>query len=175
MEEPIVNRVATSSLIQLDLEEWYDARPRKLFDLKDYLYQELIVKELDFRSALKVHDWAQYTGCHLAINCSVDAIVPTWAFMLVANYAASFAVSITFGNRDQIDVILFDRWIENLDLEPYKNGKVIVKGCSKHPVPVSAYVAISAKLTPVVQSLMFGEPCSNVPLYKRKKEVAIPS
>lgn len=175
MEDQIVNRVAGSSLIQLDLEEWYDSRPRKLFDLKDFLYQELILKELDFRSALKSHDWASYSGCHLAIDCSADAIIPTWAFMLVANYAAPFASSITFGKLEAIDTFLFDRWIDKLDLEPYINGKVIVKGCSKHPVPVSAYVSISARLSPVVQSLMFGEPCSNVPLYKRKREVAIPS
>ena len=173
MEDLLVNRVANSSLIQLDLEDWYDARPRKNFDLKDYLYQELIVKELDFRSTLKAHDWAQYSDAHLAIHCSVDAIVPTWAYMLVANYAAPFATTITFGNLEQIDVILFDRWIEKLELEPYRNGKVIVKGCSKHPVPISAYVTISARLTPVVQSLMFGEPCSNVPLYKRKKETTV--
>ena len=174
MEDLLINRVASSSLIQLDLEEWYDNRPRRIFDLKDYLYQELILKELDFRSALKAHEWTQYADSHMAIHCSVDAIIPTWAFMLVANHAAPFATTITFGDQEQIDVMLFDRWIENLDLEPYQNGKVIVKGCSKHPVPISAYVAITTRLTPVVQSLMFGEPCSNVPLYKRKKDTVLP-
>lgn len=170
MEDQIVNRVSNSSLERLDLEDWYDLRPRKVFDLKPFLYQELVLKELDFRAALKALDWAQFKETHVAICCSTDAIIPTWAFMLVAQYLAPVATTVTFGSLEQLDDFLFDRWITALDPEPYRDAKLIVKGCSKYPVPVSAYVAITAKLAPVVQSLMFGEPCSNVPLYKRKKD-----
>ncbi len=170
MNSEIINRVAESSLMQLDLEDWYDHADRKSFDVATYLHMGLVLKELDFRSALKQFDWPSFEGKHLAIYCSADAIVPTWAFMLVATYAAPFTKSIVFGTKDKIDEILFERWISNLDLSPYKDQKVIVKGCSKYPVPVSAYITITSRLTPVVQSLMFGEPCSNVPLYKRKKQ-----
>jgi hypothetical protein len=170
MNSEIINRVAESSLVQLDLEDWYDHAERKSFDIATYLYMGLVLKELEFRSALKQIDWNNFQGTHLAIYCSADAIVPTWAFMLVATCAAPFTKSIVFGTKDKIDEILFERWISNLDLSPYKDQKVIVKGCSKYPVPVSAYISITSKLTPVVQSLMFGEPCSNVPLYKRKKQ-----
>ena len=170
MNRDIINRVAESSLVQLDLEEWYDDAERESFDVAQYLYMGLVLKELDFRSALKQLDWSRFQGKHLAIHCSADAIVPTWAFMLVSTYAAPFAKSIVFGTKESIDGILFERWIANLDLSAYQDQKVIVKGCSKHPVPVSAYISITAKLSPVVQSLMFGEPCSNVPLYKRKKQ-----
>jgi hypothetical protein len=172
MNAEIINRVAESSLIQLDLEDWYDQAERKSFDLAAYLHMGLVLKELDFRSALKQIDWTLFQGKHLAIHCSADAIVPTWAFMLVATHAAPFTKSIVFGTKDKIDEILFERWIENLNISPFIDQKVIVKGCSKFPVPVSAYVSITSKLTPVVQSLMFGEPCSNVPLYKRKKQLS---
>ncbi len=170
MENEIVNRVSNSALIQLDLEDWYDKKQRLTFDLAGFLYQGLILKELDFRSSMKTYKWSDYKDVHLSIDCSADAIVPTWAFMLVATYASPYAATITFGPKEQIDGFLFDRWIEKLDVSPYQDQKVIVKGCSKYPVPIAAYVAITAKLSPVVQSLMFGEPCSNVPLYKRKKE-----
>lgn len=169
-DSEIINRVANSSLVQLDMEDWFDKRKRFQFDLADFLYQGLVLKELDFRAVLKSHDWQQYKDAHLAVGCSADAIVPTWAFMLVAGYATGIAASITFGTVEDIDNYLFDRWISALSLEQYRDQKVIVKGCSQYPVPVSAYVSVAAKLTPVVQSLMFGEPCSNVPLFKRKTE-----
>jgi len=170
MNGEIINRVASSNLVQIDMEDWYDHLQRRQFDLAEYLFKGLILKELDFRAALKLIDWTAYSNCHLAICCSADAIIPTWAFMLPATYASPYASSIIWGTVDQIDTILFDRWIEKLDIEKYRDQKVIVKGCSKFPVPISAYVAITAKLSSVVQSLMFGEPCSNVPLFKRKKE-----
>jgi Protein of unknown function (DUF2480) len=172
MKSEIINRVAESSLIQIDLEDWYDPAELMNFDIATYLYMGLVLKELDFRSALKQIDWTSFQGKHLAIHCSADAIVPTWSFMLVATWAAPFAKSIVFGTKDKIIEILFERVIENLDLSIYKDQKVIVKGCSKYPVPVSAYISITSKLAPIVQSLMFGEPCSNVPLYKRKKQVS---
>jgi hypothetical protein len=171
-EEEIKNRVAESSLLQISPEDWYDTRPRLGFDIADYLFAGLVLKELDFRAAMKAHDWTQYSNAQLCIFCSADAIVPTWAYMLVSIQASPFAAGIHFMKPEDLDNFLFDRKIQSLDLSEFEGKKVIVKGCSKHPVPVSAFVALAARLQPVVQSLMFGEPCSNVPLYKKKKDAA---
>jgi hypothetical protein len=168
----IKNRVAESSLLQLSPEDWYDLRPRFAFDVAEFLFQGLVLKEIDFRQALKVHDWSPYEGGILCVYCSADAIVPTWAYMLVAVQARPFA-AVEFCRPEELDHLLYDRIIRELDLQAYAGQKVIVKGCSKHPVPVSAFVALAEKLQPVVQSLMFGEPCSNVPLYKKKKDAAV--
>lgn len=165
----IKNRVAESSLLQLSPEDWYDVRPRYSFDVAEFLFQGLVLREIEFRRALKEHNWKQYEGGFLCVHCSADAIVPTWAFMLVAVSAKPFAVAVEFCHPDELDHLLFDRKIQNLDLSEFTGRKVIIKGCSKHPVPVSAFVALAEKLQPHVQSLMFGEPCSNVPLYKIKK------
>jgi hypothetical protein len=172
MDGEIVNRVSNSSLIQIDLEEWYEPGKRIEFDLAPFLFEGLILRELEFRTSLKMIDWTSFTNAHVGVFCSADAIVPTWAFMLVAQHLAPFADSVSFGRKDEIEKNLFERWISKLDVETYRDQKVIVKGCSKFPVPLSAYIYIASKLTPVVQSLMFGEPCSNVPLYKRKKPLA---
>jgi hypothetical protein len=169
MEETIRNRVAESPLLQIDMEEWYDHSPRRSFDLADFLFQGLILKELDFRQAMKNYDWESIRGAVLSVYCSADAIVPHWAFMLVATYASPIAGAVLFCTPDRADELLFDRKIQSLSLTEYLGKKVIVKGCSKFPVPVSAYLALSDRLIPVVQSLMFGEPCSNVPLYKKKQ------
>lgn len=168
METEIINRVANSSLVQLDLEEWYPASQKATFDLSDYLYEKLILKELDFRKSLKEIAWEEYAGKHVALFCSEDAIIPTWAFMLAAHYLTLAGARVYFCKPEELDTFVYQDLITSLDIEPYKDQKVIVKGCSKFPVPVSAYVAIAEKLTPIVQSLMYGEPCSNVPLYKRK-------
>jgi len=173
MENEIINRVANSALFQVDLEDWYPKGERLGFDIADFLYEGLILRELDFRAALKLHDWEKYTDHFIGVYCSADAIVPTWAFMLISQYLAGKAASVFFSEPNKIDEFLYQQIIDKLDLEYYRDQKVIVKGCSKFPVPVSAYVAITMKLTPVVQSLMFGEPCSNVPLYKRKKVVSL--
>lgn len=171
MEDKIINRVANSGLITIDLEDWYDKRPRTTFDVADFLFQGLILRELEFRTALKEFKWESFEDSNLAIYCSADAIVPTWAFMLVSQFASPYAKSIIFCRPEEQDSYLFDRILENFDPEPYRDKRVIIKGCSKYPVPVQAYVGITAKLTPVVQSLMFGEACSNVPLFKRKKAI----
>jgi hypothetical protein len=173
MDGEIINRVANSNLLQIDMEDWYPKGKRFGFDIADFLYEGLILKELDFRSSLKVHDWTLYKDSLVAVFCSADAIIPTWAFMLISQYLSEKSTRVFFAKPEQIDEFLYQQIIDNLDLETYRDQKVIVKGCSKLPVPVSAYVAITSKLTPVVQSLMFGEPCSNVPLFKRKKVVSI--
>jgi hypothetical protein len=168
-ETEIRNRVAESALLQLSPEDWYDERPRHAFDLAGFLYQGLVLKELDFRAALKAFDWSSFRDGHVCVFCSEDAIVPVWAFMLVALHARPFAADVHFCKPDDLDVLLYDRIIQALNLADFEGKKVIVKGCSKHPVPLSAFVSLSSRLQPVVQSLMFGEPCSNVPLYKKKK------
>jgi hypothetical protein len=167
--EEIINKVAKSGLVSLDLEEHYHLGERVIYDLKDNLFMGLILKEKDFRAFLKTHDWAQYSGKNVAITCSEDAIVPTWAYMLLAIQLESYANAIVFGSLADLETKLFYDVIAQLDIEQYRDARVVVKGCSKQPVPTAAYVEITRKLSPVVQSLMFGEPCSTVPLYKRPK------
>jgi hypothetical protein len=128
----------------------------------------LMLKEKEFRAFVKDHDWTQYQGQLLAIGCSNDAIVPTWAYMLMANKLSGIAKLVVFGSLSVLEDVWFVKQIDALDLSQYADQKIVVKGCSHVPVPVSAYVYLTEKLTPLVQSLMFGEPCSTVPLYKRK-------
>jgi hypothetical protein len=168
MEETIVNRVASSGLISLDLEELYDTHERIVYDLKDNLFMGLILKEKDFRAFLKNHDWSIYKDKNVAITCSEDAIVPTWAYMLLATYIEPVAHAVVFGDSDYLEKSLFEKAIARLDLEQYKDARVVIKGCSKVEVPVSAYVEITNRLRPIAKSIMFGEPCSTVPLYKKK-------
>ncbi|MBK9195166.1 MAG: DUF2480 family protein [Flavobacteriales bacterium] len=165
----IINKVATSGIITLDLEEIYPQGERAVFDLKPLLWQEIALKEEDLRTFAKTQDWSQYKDKFVAVHCSADAIIPTWAFMLVATHLQPHAEFVTQGDADQLERAVFTRFVQQLDVEPYRNARVVVKGCSKLPVPLNAYVELSAKLLPVVKSLMFGEPCSTVPLYKAPK------
>jgi hypothetical protein len=163
----IINRITTSALVTLDLEEYYTPGERVILDINPWLFQELILKEKDFREHIKSHNWIQYEGKLVAIICSADAIVPTWAYMLVANKLSGVAKSFVFGDLNVLEFSLFKEKIDGIDLEEYKDQRVVVKGCSKKPVPVSAYVYLTEKLTPIVKSIMYGEPCSTVPVYKR--------
>lgn len=167
--EEIVNRVATSGLISFDLEELYHPGERVVFDIKDQLFQGFILREKDFRDFLKTNDWSVYSGKNVAIICSEDAIVPTWAYMLLAIQLEPFANAFIFGDLGALEDKLFADAISKLDTEEFRGKKMVIKGCSKFPVPVSAYVEITRLLKPLVQSLMFGEPCSTVPLYKKPK------
>lgn len=169
METEIINKVANSGLVSLDLEEYYHPGERVVYDLKDNLFQGLILREKDFREFLKNHDWSIYQNKNVAIICSEDAIVPTWAYMLLAIKLEPYAHTLVFGDLAVLESKLFYEAIAHIDLETYRDARVVVKGCSKHPVPTSAYVEITRLLKPVVQSLMFGEPCSTVPLYKRPR------
>ncbi|PQA60873.1 DUF2480 family protein [Siphonobacter curvatus] len=170
METPeIINRVATSGLVTLDLETYYHSGERVIYDLKDNLFMEAILREKDFREFLKSHDWSQYTGKNVAVLCSVDAIVPTWAYMLLAIHLEPFAHTVVFGDAQALEDKLFYEALEQINPEDYRGARVVVKGCSTYPVPVAAYVEVARKLRPVVQTLMFGEPCSTVPLYKKAK------
>jgi len=168
-DNPIINKVASSGIISLDLEELYPQGERVVFDLKPLLWQEIALKEDELRAFCKEHDWAQYQGKFVSVFCSADAIIPTWAFMLVATHLHPFAAFVTHGDAVQLEHAVFTRFVQQLDVEPYRSARVVVKGCSTLPVPLNAYVELSAKLLPVVKSLMFGEPCSTVPLYKAPK------
>lgn len=165
----IVNRVAQSALLSFDLEEYYHPGERVLLDIKDNLYMGMILREKDFRDFVKATDWSAYAGKNVAITCSADAIVPTWAYMLLATRLAPYANTVVFGDLSALEAVLFKDALAKVNLEAFRDAKVIIKGCSHLPVPVSAYVEITRLLSPVVASLMYGEPCSNVPLYKKPK------
>ena len=165
----IVNKVASSALITLDLEEYYHPGERVLLDIKDWLFQGLILKEKEFRTYVKEHDWEQYAGKNVAITCSADAIVPVWAFMLLTTRLKS-AHCVIMGTLDTLELTLFQKALREIDLGQLQDAKVVIKGCGELPVPDSAYVELTHLLTPVVSSLMYGEPCSTVPIYKVPKK-----
>ncbi len=168
--EPIVNKVAKSGLITLDLAELLPEKDSYLiFDLKPFLFRELILKEKDFRAQLKEHDWQKYHGKRVSITCSTDAIIPMWAYMLVTTYLQPVARVVSTGSeKELLQTVLLER-IEALPAEDYLNKRVVIKGCGDRPVPAAAYVAVMKKFQPVVKSLMFGEPCSTVPVFKQKR------
>lgn len=169
-ENEIINRVTNSSLITFDLEEYYQPGDRVLVDIKDQLYQGLILKEKDFRAYIKTTNWSVYQNKFVAIHCSTDAIIPTWAYMLVAIALKPYATAIEFGTLEQLEEKLYDDVLSKVNWEQYRKTKVVVKGCSKVNVPTSAYVKTVAQLQPLVSSLMFGEACSTVPLYKNQNK-----
>ena len=168
IQENIINKVAQSGLVSLDLAELYPPGERVLYDIKDNLFHGLMLREKDFREFVKEHDWSAYIGKHVAITCSADAIVPTWAYMLLASKLAPYAVTVIFGDLETLETLLFTQSFHKLDIEQYRDQRVVVKGCGDISVPVSAFVEISAKLTTIAKSVMYGEPCSTVPIFKRK-------
>lgn len=170
MEEEIINRVANSNLILLDLEDYYPSGPRTVIDLKVWLFQGLILKEKEFRTELQNFDWSQFHGHHIALHCGNDAIIPAWAFMLVQTYLSGIAKTTVIGSLDQLESTLYKSVIEQLDLSFCKDRSVIVKGCSNKPVPQNAYLYLIEKLQPIVKSIMYGEACSSVPLFKKKTD-----
>lgn len=165
----IINRVSSSSIISLNLEEIYPHEERVIFDLKPFLWEELILKEQDFRKALKEVDWEIYQGKWVAITCSADAIVPTWAFMLVCTYLQFVSKGYSIGDLDALEIMISEIVISKFDLETFKDRPVVIKGCSNFPIPLFAYGRMISALQPVARSLMFGEPCSTVPLFKKAK------
>ena len=169
MAEEIINRVANSKLKTFDLEEIYPEGKRVLFDVKDWLFQELILKEKDFRTSVKNHDWSQYKNSFVAITCSVEAIIPSWAFMLVASEVIPFANKVVIGDLELLETTIYQELISFLDFKDYTDAPVIIKGCANKPIPNSAYAFLIEKLQPIAKSIMFGEACSTVPLYKSKK------
>ncbi len=169
MSEVFVNKVAESGLISFDLEEYYPKGTIKTFDLKGYLFMELILKEKDFRTALQTTDWAQYQDALVAITCSTDAIIPMWAYMLVASHLQPFAKDMVFGDEKKLISTLLLKNLDAVKGEDYLDQRVVIKGCGEVEIPETAYVAITHKLRPFVKSIMYGEPCSTVPIYKKPK------
>jgi hypothetical protein len=167
--EEIINRIAQSALTQIDLEEFYPQGLRVVYDLKDNLFQGLLLREKDFREFLKNHDWSVYQGKNVAITCSADAIIPTWAYMLLAIHVEPFADYVIFGDLVALEQALFQEMLSKLDIERFRDKKVVIKGCSKIEIPTFAFVELTRRLRPLVSALMFGEPCSTVPLYKKPK------
>jgi hypothetical protein len=168
IQENIVNKVAQSGLVTLDPAAFYPAGERVVYDIAANLFHGLILKEKDFREFVKEHDWTQYQDKNVAITCSADAIVPAWAYMLLANRMAPYAREIVFGDKQVLETVLFEKSMASVDLEQYHDQRVVIKGCGDTEVPVSAYVELTKRLTPIAKSIMFGEPCSTVPIYKRK-------
>jgi len=168
IQDNIVNKVAQSGLITIDLANYAPTQDILEYDIKNNLFQGLILKEKDFRDFVKDHDWSQYQEKMVAITCSTDAIVPTWAYMILANKLSPYAQKISFGTKDDVYRDLFMKTIEEMDYTPYIDQRIVVKGCGDIYIPESAFVLFTSKLTPVAKSIMYGEPCSTVPVYKRK-------
>lgn len=169
MSDEIINKVANSGLITIDLKDFYSPGERVLLDIKPWLYNELVLKEKDFRDYLSQHNWDQYKDKFVAVCCSSEAIIPTWAYMLVAINLQDVANKIVFGNLENLETVLIDEAISRVDFSVFKDARVVIKGCGEINIPNHAFLLISAKLKPIVKSMMYGEPCSTVPLYKRKK------
>lgn len=169
METELINRVATSALTTLNLEELRHPGERVVYDIKENLFHGLMLREKDFREFLKTHDWSQYAGKNVAIICSADAIVPTWAYMLLATKLEPVVNRYVFGDLAALEQALFQDALAQLNPEDYRDAKVVIKGCGQIPVPTAAYVEVMHRLLPVAHSVMYGEPCSTVPLYKRPK------
>lgn len=165
----IINKVELSGIITIDLEDFYPPGERVVFDLKDLLFQGLILREKDFREFVKNQDWSKYKDKYVALICSADAIVPTWAYMLLATQLEPFAKKVVFGDLETLETILYNEALAKLDLNEYKNARIVIKGCGNLPVPKAAYVEITRLLRPVAKSIMYGEACSTVPLYKKAK------
>ena len=170
-QEHIINKVANSALVTFDLEDFFEPGERILFDIKDQLYEGLILREKPFRDFIKGHDWTQYQNKFVAIVCSTEAIVPTWAYMLLAIALKPFAKRIVFGSLNDLEIENYRNALVKIDWSSFTDAKVVVKGCSKVEVPVAIYVDVADRLRPYASSIMFGEPCSTVPLFKKAKGV----
>lgn len=167
MSEPFVNKVADSGLITLDLEKWYPREETAVFDIKDYLFMGMILKEKDFREALKAKDWTIYQDKNVALTCSVDAIIPVWAYMLVAANLQPFANEIVMGDEKELHKTIFLKNLSTIDVQEFDDKRVVIKGCGETPIADYVYMEITKLLRPVVKSIMYGEPCSTVPVYKK--------
>jgi hypothetical protein len=162
MEETIINKVANSNLVNIDLEDYYVKGSRIQIDIK-----EQILREKDFREWIKTHDWSVYQNAFVAVHCSADAIIPVWAYMIIAAQLEPFAKKTVFGDLENLESVLYSEAIENLDLTPFINQRLIIKGCGNLPVPRSAYFMLTNKLRPIALSIMYGEACSTVPIFKK--------
>jgi hypothetical protein len=167
MSDGIVNKVAESGLITLDLERFYPKDETALFDLKDYLFMGLVLKEKEFREAIKNTDWEIYREKYVGVVCSADAIIPVWAYMLVSSYLQPIAKDVVMGDEKEIHKIIFLKNIQSIDINEFVDKRIVVKGCGETPIEEFAYLEITKRLRPVAKTIMYGEPCSTVPIYKK--------
>lgn len=168
MSKEIVNRVANSKLVTFDLEDLYPEGERILLDIKDWLFEEIILREKEFRAFVDNHNWEQYQDSYIALTCSTDAIIPGWAYMLVTSRLSPFAKKVVVGDLEQLESAIYQSILEDLDVSEFIDKPVIIKGCANKPVPQNAYLTATAKIQSVAKSVMYGEACSSVPLFKRK-------
>ena len=168
MPDEIINRVANSKLITINLEDYYPQGKRIIFEIKDWLFEGFVLREKDFRDQAKQFDWAQFQDQYVALTCSSDAIIPAWAFILLSIHLEPFAKKTVIGTLELLETSIYQEVLNTLDISEFSNKPIIIKGCSKKPVPQNAYIMLANKLKPVAQSIMYGEACSSVPLYKKK-------
>ena len=170
MDGEIVNRVAQSGLITFDLADHYDAGERVTLDIKDQLFHGMLLREKDFRAYVKEQNWSEYDGKHVQITCSADAIVPVWAYMLLATRLEPFAATLVFGSTHDLETEIFKKSLDKIDFQEFDGKKIVVKGCGDIDVPTSIYVELTRRLRPYASKIMYGEACSSVPLYKKPRE-----
>ena len=168
MSDTVINRVSESALLELNLEDYYPRGEVAVFDMKEYLFMGLILKEKDFREALKVGDFSNYNDKLVSVICSADAIIPMWAYMLVGTVLQPFAKEVVFGDEQILLRTVFLKKLSQLNVEEFRDKRVVIKGCGELPIGEFAYLEITRMLLPVVKSIMYGEPCSTVPIYKRR-------
>lgn len=169
MSNEIVNRVAKSNLITIDLEDFYPEGKRIIFDISEWLFEGLILREKDFREKAEQYDWNLFKDCYVALTCSTDAIIPSWAYLLIATKMSPYTKKVVVGNLELLETVIFQEIISNINTKDYINKPVIIKGCANKPIPPSASVQLIEKLIPFAKTIMFGEACSSVPLFKAKK------
>lgn len=167
MSDPLINKVAESGLVTLDLETYYPHGKTVVFDLKEHLFMGMILKEKDFREALKQLDWSAYKDKYVAVTCSADAIIPVWAYMLVAAYLQPVARDIVMGDEKELHKSLFLKNLSRINVQEFEDKRIVVKGCGDTPIGEFAYMEITKLLMPVAKSIMYGEPCSTVPVFKK--------
>lgn len=168
MSDPIINKVAESGLITLDPEKYYPKGETSVFDLKDFLFMGMILKEKDYREALKNYDWEKYRDKNVAVTCTADAIIPVWAWMLAASYLQPIAAEIVMGNEQELHKAIFTKNISGINVDEFRDKKIVIKGCGDTPIGDFVYLELTKLLRPVAKSIMYGEPCSTVPVYKKK-------
>ncbi|PTM10316.1 MAG: hypothetical protein DA407_03935 [Bacteroidetes bacterium] len=169
MAEDIINRVANSKLVTVDLEDYYPIGKRLVFDIKDWLLEGFVLREKEFRQRAIEHHWKQYTNCYVALSCSTDAIIPAWAYMLLSTYLEPYAIKTVIGDLKTLETSIYQDIISHLDISEFKDKPIIIKGCSNKPIPDNAYIQLTTKLQPIAKSIMYGEACSSVPLFKKPK------
>lgn len=167
MSTEIVNRVAKSKLVTIDLEDFYPAGKRVHFDISKWLAEGIVLREKEFRSSVENHDWSQYQDAYVALYCKTDAIIPGWAYLLITLQLAPYAKKVVVGSFEDLETVLFTEFLIDFDVSKYENKPIIITGCSHKPIPETAYTLLAQKLFPVARSVMYGEACSSVPLFKR--------